>query len=127
MREVQEVVDRAIAPWNETESVKGSERLVLRSGAICVVIGSLAVFAFLLAHGDPPAATPEAHLQFVTDHPAYAGVHLGAILSVLVWVSVIIVLAGTFIHSLVRLRGRWGTASVLIGAAIFGVDLTIDV
>jgi hypothetical protein len=135
MREGQAVVDRHIAIWNESDRAKRRELIgqswteeehYLRVGAICVIAGSLAVFAFRLAHGDPPAATPEAHLQFVTDHPAYAGVHLGTILGVLVWVGGIIVLVGTFMDSLARLLGRWGTASVLIGAAIFGVDFTID-
>jgi hypothetical protein len=103
-----------------------SDRIFLRIGAICLIVGSLAIFAFRLAHGDPPAANPEAHLRFITDHPAYAGVHLGTILGVVLWVGGVIVLASTLTHPLGTLLGRWGVASVLVGAAIFSVDFTID-
>jgi hypothetical protein len=102
------------------------ERLFLRVGAICNIVGSLAVFAFRAAHGDLPAADPEAALRFISQHPAYAGVHLGTILGVLLWVGGVIALAATLTHPLGKLLGRWGAASVLVGAAIFIVDFTID-
>src|SRR5215204_5102387 len=98
----------------------------LRLGGVCAIVGSLAVFAFRLAHGDAPAADPHAQLRFVTDHPAYAGVHLGTILGVLVWAGGFIALADTFEHRFARLLGRWGVASVLVGAAVFVLAFSID-
>jgi hypothetical protein len=101
-------------------------RAALRLGGICAIVGSLAVFGFRLAHGDPPAAEPEAALRFISEHPAYAGVHLGTILGMLVWVSAFIALSGTLEHWFARLLGRLGIASVLVGAAIFSVEFSID-
>ncbi|MPZ74887.1 MAG: hypothetical protein GEU74_17030 [Nitriliruptorales bacterium] len=98
----------------------------LRLGALGVIVGSVAVFGFRLAHGDLPAADPPAALQFITGHPAYAGVHLGAILGVLVWTCGIVTLAVTFTHGLAGALARWGAASVLVGAAIFITDFSID-
>jgi hypothetical protein len=135
MREGQQLVDRPIATRNASDPTGSRERigqtrteegLMLRSGAIGVIVGSLGVFAFRLAHGDAPAANPEAHLRFVAAHPAYAGVHLATILAVLVWTGGIIALAGTLSPPRAQLLGRWGTACVLIGAAIFSIDFTID-
>ena len=100
---------------------------LMRLGGVCAIVGSLAVFGFRLAHGDPPAAEPEATLRFIAGHPAYAAVHLGTILGVLAWVAGFIALADTLTHSFeARLLGRWGTASVLVGAALFIVDFSID-
>jgi hypothetical protein len=99
---------------------------VLRLGAVCVILGGIAVFGFRLAHGDLPAARPEAALRFITAHPAYAGVHLGAIGGVLVWGGGLITLSGTLGHRFARVLGRLGAASVLVGAAIFIVDFSID-
>jgi hypothetical protein len=129
------MVDRHLATRNEPDPATRREPigqtrteagLVLRIGATGVIVGSLGVFAFRLAHGDAPAADPEAHLRFVAAHPAYAGVHLATILAVLLWTGGIIALAGTLSPPMAQLLGRWGTACVLIGAAIFAVDFTID-
>jgi hypothetical protein len=98
----------------------------LRLGAVCVMVGSVAVFGFRLAHGDLPAAVPQAALRFIAARPAYAGVHLGTIVGVLVWGAGLITLWGTLGHPLARVLGRLGAASVLVGAAIFIVDFSID-
>jgi hypothetical protein len=97
-----------------------------RLGAVCMILGSVAVVGFRLAHGDLPAAEPEAALRFITNHPAYAAVHLGTILGVLVWAGGLIALSGTLTHQVARLLGRLGAASVLVGAAIFTVEHSID-
>jgi hypothetical protein len=109
----------------EAQQLK-AHRAALRIGGACVVVGSLAVFGFRLAHGDAPAADPDAQLRFITAHPAYAGVHLGTILGVLAWAAGFVALAGTLRHPLAGLLGRLGAASVLVGAAVFVVDFTID-
>jgi len=97
-----------------------------RLAAVCMILGSVAVLGFRLAHGDLPAAEPEAALRFIANHAAYAGVHLGTILGVLVWAGGLIALSGTLTHQAARLLGRLGAASVLVGAAIFTVEHSID-
>jgi hypothetical protein len=110
----------------EEEQRLGVDPAALRLGAVCVVVGGVAVFGFRLAHGDLPAARPEAALRFIIAHPAYAGVHLGAIGGVLVWAGGLIALSGTIRHRFARVVGRMGAASVLVGAAVFIVDFSID-
>jgi hypothetical protein len=101
-------------------------RPALRLGGACIAVGSLAVFVFRLAHGDAPAADPETQLHFITDHWSYAGVHLGTIVGVLVWVGGMISLSGALAHPFAGLLGRAGAACVLVGAAIFVTDFTMD-
>jgi hypothetical protein len=98
----------------------------LRLGGACVIVGSFAVSGFRLAHGDLPAADAEAALRFITEHRMYAGVHLGTILGVLAWVSGFIALSGTLRYGFARVLGRLGAASMLVGAAIFIVEHSID-
>ncbi len=98
----------------------------LRLGGVFIIVGSLVVSGFRLAHGDLPAAHTDAALHFITEHAMYAGVHLGTILGVLAWVAGFVALSGTFRHGLARVLGRMGAASMLVGAAIFIVEHTID-
>ncbi len=103
-----------------------SGRYSLKPGAICVFVGAAAVFAFRAAHGDLPAADPEAALRFIASSPIYAAVHLGAILGVVAWVGGLVALAGSLSHRGSRLLGRLGAASALVGAAVYVVDFSID-
>jgi hypothetical protein len=98
----------------------------LKLGASCAIVGGLAIAGFRLAHGDLPAADAPAALGFITRHPFYAGIHIGAIVGVLAWAGAIIVLSGTLTNGLGRVLGRLGAASVLVGAAVFIVDFSID-
>jgi hypothetical protein len=98
----------------------------IRLGGACIIAGSLAVLAFRMAHGDLPAADPDAALRFIAEHPLYAGVHLGTILGVLGWVGGFITLSRTLDDGVARVLGRLGTASMLVGAAIFIVEHSID-
>jgi hypothetical protein len=101
-------------------------RGALRLGGALIVVGSLAVFAFRLAHGDLPAADPEAALQFISERPYYAAIHIGTIFGVLAWAGGFILLSTTLERPLATLLSRLGAASVLVGAAIFIVDFVID-
>jgi hypothetical protein len=98
----------------------------LKLGAVCAVLGGLAIAGFRLLHGDLPAADPPAALAFITRHPFYAGIHIGTILGVLVWAGGIVTLSGTLTSGQAGILGRVGTASVLVGAAVFIVDFSID-
>ena len=98
----------------------------LKVGAVCAVLGGLAISGFRLLHGDLPAADAPAALAFITRHPFYAGIHIGTILGVLVWAGGIVALSGTLTSGQAGILGRVGTASVLVGAAVFIVDFSID-
>jgi hypothetical protein len=98
----------------------------LKLGAVCAVLGGLAIAGFRLLHGDLPAADAPAALAFITRHPFYAGIHIGTILGVLVWAGGIVALSGTLTGGQAGILGRVGTASVLVGAAVFIVDFSID-
>jgi hypothetical protein len=98
----------------------------LKVGAVCAVLGGLAIAGFRLLHGDLPAADAPAALAFITRHPFYAGIHIGTILGVLVWAGGIVALSGTLTSGQAGILGRLGTASMLVGAAVFIVDFSID-
>jgi hypothetical protein len=98
----------------------------LRLAGVTTMVGSLVVLGFRLAHGDLPAADANAALQFISERPMYAGVHLGSVLGVLVWVAGFVALSGTLGNGLSRELGRLGAASMLVGAAIFVVEHSID-
>jgi hypothetical protein len=98
----------------------------LKVGAVCAVFGGLAIAGFRLLHGDLPAADAPAALAFITRHPFYAGVHIGTVVGVLVWAGGVVALSGTLTSGLAGVLGRVGTASVLVGAAVFIVDFSID-
>ncbi|WP_157570814.1 hypothetical protein [Microtetraspora malaysiensis] len=98
----------------------------LRLGALTIIIGALMIAGFRFAYGDLPAADPAAALHFITHHAFYAGVHLGTVLGVLLWTAGILNLARTFTHPIAVVLGRLALAAVLVGAAVFITDFTID-
>lgn len=102
------------------------ERLYLKTSAICLIAGSVTTFASRLAHGDLPAADAQAALRFITTHPFYAGVHLGAIVGVWIAVGGILILVGALQRPAAVLLGRLGAASVLVGTAVFSTDFATD-
>ncbi|MDQ4059165.1 MAG: hypothetical protein M3124_08595 [Actinomycetota bacterium] len=110
----------------QEEQQPAVDRAALKHGGVSAIVGSLAFFGFRRAHGDLPAADAHAALRFITEHPLYAGVHLGAILGVLAWVGGLIALAGTLRHGFARVLGRLGAVSVLVGAAVFIVEHSVD-
>jgi hypothetical protein len=98
----------------------------LKLAAGCLVLGALAIAGFRLSHGDLPAADAPAALAFITRHPFYAGIHIGAVLGVVVWTAGIVAFTGTLEGGLAGVLGRMATASVLVGAGVFVVDFSID-
>jgi hypothetical protein len=103
-----------------------THQTALRLGSGCTIVGALAIAGFRLNHGDLPAADARAAMRFIADHPFYAGVHIGTVLGVLAWAGGIVALSGTITAGLASLLGRLATASVLVGAAVFIVDFSID-
>src|SRR5262245_35453312 len=97
-----------------------------RTAAACLVLGSLAVFGFRIAHGDLPTETDAAALAYVAARPLYPVVHLGDWLGVLVWTAGLVALAGSLTHPTARAIGRLGAASALLGAAIHVTEFSVD-
>ena len=102
------------------------QQILLRIGAVCVVVGSVIVLAFRIAHGDLPTDTGEAALSYVASYPIYALVHLGDVLGVLVWAGGLVALSGALTHRVAWAVGRLGAASVLVGAAVHIAEFSID-
>ncbi|MGH3647414.1 MAG: hypothetical protein ACRDTM_09590 [Micromonosporaceae bacterium] len=122
-----------------------TERSVLRSGAVALALGAVAIAGFRMGHGDLPAAHPEAALEFISQRDSYVLVHLGTVLGVLAWCGGMVALAGTladtgassgsgvssgvpggFSGGGARQLARVGSAIMLVGAAVFIVDFSID-
>ena len=97
-----------------------------RIGAVCLILGSVCVLVFRLAHGDLPTDTGEAALSFVASHPLYPLVHFGDWLGVLVWAGGLVALSGSLTHPGARGVGHLGAASVLVGAAVHIAEFSID-
>jgi hypothetical protein len=107
-------------------SQQTAQPAALKLGAGCTIAGALAIASFRLAHGDLPAADAPAALAFITRHPFYAGIHIGTILGVLAWAGGIVAFSAPLRSGLAGVLGRLATASVLVGAAVFIVDFSID-
>ena len=102
------------------------QQILLRIGAVCVVVGSVIVLACRRAHGDLPTDTGEAALSYVASYPIYALVHLGDVLGVLVWAGGLVALSGALTHRVASAVGRLGAVSVLVGAAVHIAEFSVD-
>lgn len=99
-----------------------------RSGRVAaglVIAGSVMVLVFRSLHGDLPAADTPAALAFVSEHPFYAGIHVGSVLGALLWVG--------GLTELIAARRRGGSgldraaiSIMLVGAAIFALEHSVD-
>jgi hypothetical protein len=102
------------------------EQLLLRIGAVCVVVGSVLVVVFRTLHGDLPTDTGEAALSYVASYPIYPLIHLGDVLGFLVFAGGLVALSGSLTQRVAWAIGYLGVASVLVGAAVHIVDFSID-
>jgi hypothetical protein len=102
------------------------EKISLRIGAVCLILGSLAVFIFRISHGDLPTDTGAAALSFVAARPLYPLIHLGDWLGVLIWAGGLVALSGSLTHRAAWALGRLGAASVLVGAAVHITEFSVD-
>jgi hypothetical protein len=102
------------------------EQPYLRIAAIGLVVGSVAVFGFRAAHGDVPAYNPALALPFIAAHPAYASIHLGADIGVLIWLGGLVGLTSSLTEQSAGAFGRLGLACALVGSAVYIVDFSID-
>ncbi len=109
------------------ESRLTREQILLRIGAVCLVVGSVLVLVFRTLHGDLPADEGgAASLSYVASYPIYPLVHLGDMLGFLVFASGLFVLSDSLTHRVAWAVGRLAAASVLIGAAVHLTEFSID-
>ncbi len=109
------------------ESQLTREQVLLRIGALCLVVGSVLVSVFRLLHGDLPADQGgAASLSYVASYPIYRLVHLGDVLGFLVFASGLFVLSDSLTHRVAWAVGRLGAASVLVGAIVHITEFAMD-
>jgi len=109
------------------EHQRTREQIVLRIGAMCLVVGSVLVVVFRLLHGDLPADKgAAAALGYVASFPIYPLVHLGDVLGFLVFAGGLVALSASLTNHVAWAIGRLGVASVLLGTAVHIVDFSID-
>lgn len=102
------------------------ERLVLRTGGVLAVLGALGYLVSALWHGDLPDQTTQIALQHIADRSEWHLIHLIGIVSVLLWVGAFMALAYSLSCGPSWLLGRMAVLAVVIGAAVFLVDYSID-
>ena len=109
------------------ESQLTRKQVLLRIGAVCLVVGSLLVMTFRTLHGDLPADEGgAAALRFVASYPLYRPVHLGDVLGFLIFASGLFALSDSLTHSVAWAVGRLGAASVLVGVAVHITEFSAD-
>jgi hypothetical protein len=98
----------------------------VRIRSILLIVGGVAGLIGGATHGDLPEDSGAAALQFVTDHPAYALVHLVSILGAVLWA---LGLAGGPAYPSTH-TGDWLARAAghvaLIGAAVLAVQFSLD-
>ena len=97
------------------------EQHLVSPGAAGLILGSVAVFAFRIAHGDLPTDAGAEALAYVAAFPLDPVVHLGDCLGVLVCTGGLVALGGSLRHPAAWAVGRLGWSGVFVGLAIFGL------
>ncbi|WP_274365277.1 hypothetical protein [Paenibacillus thermotolerans] len=97
-----------------------------RVAAIFLIVGSAAVLVFRGLHGDLPAGDAHAAMQFIVSHPFYKGVHLGAVVGVMLSVIGFVAFSFTLTDKYAATVSWLATAIMLVGAAVHIVEHTID-
>jgi hypothetical protein len=109
------------------ESQRTRDQLVLRIGAVCLIVGSILIVVFRLLHGDLPADQGgAASLSYVASYPLYPLAHLGDVLGFLVFTGGLVALSDALMHRGAWAVGRLGMASVLVGAIVHITEFSID-
>ena len=106
-----------------------AQRMSLRIGAARAVLGAVLSVAAGIGFGnltnESGAGTV---LRYIASRPDWywPAVHLGFILGALLWVGALTALSGSLVQGVGWALGRWGAASVIVGATIHIVDSSIN-
>ena len=105
------------------------EQAFLRIGAVCAILGTILSVAAGTGFGNlTNELATEPVLSYVASRPSWywPAVHLGFILGALLWVGALTVLSGSLVQGVAWALGKWGIASVIVGATIHIVDSSIN-
>lgn len=105
------------------------EQAFLRIGAVCAILGTILSVAAGTGFGNlTNELATEPVLSYVASRPSWywPAVHLGFILGALLWVGALTVLSGSLVQGVGWALGKWGIASVIVGATIHIVDSSIN-
>jgi len=105
------------------------EQMFLRIGAMCAILGAVVSVAAGAGFGNiTNELGTEAVLRYVSSRPDWywPTVQLGFIIGALLWVGALAALASSLTRGAGWALGRWGAASVIVGATIHVVDSSIN-
>lgn len=103
------------------------ERVLLRIGAICAVLGPLILFASFAPHGDLPThVSTEAALHYITQHSLWLIIHLGNIVAALLAIGAFTALASTLRPGAASAVGRLLVPSAIVGGMFVIFDYGVD-
>lgn len=100
-------------------------RIMLQSGGVCAIVGTIGYLTLFLLHGDLPDETTESALTWVAQRP-FSALHLGIILSILLWVWALVALANSLVHGPAWMLSRLGQATAIVGVTLLAVHYRID-
>jgi hypothetical protein len=105
------------------------EQIFLRIGAVCAILGAVVSVTAGAGFGNiTNELGTEAVLRYISSRPAWywPTVHLGFIVGAFLWVGALAALASSLTRGGGWALGRWGAASVIIGATIHVVDSAVN-
>jgi hypothetical protein len=107
------------------------QRILLRIGAICAILGPLVLAASFIPHGDLPTnestlVGEAAALGYIADHPIWLVIHLGTIVAGLLWVGAFAALASTLTPGAAGALSRLLVPSAIIGGTFLTFDYGVD-
>jgi hypothetical protein len=106
--------------------LNAASRVAVRVGSGCAVVGALTFAVFRLNHGDLPADDPRGALMFITKHPFYTGVHLGAIVGAALLVGAVVAFAYAYPDGPAQVLSKLAAASAVAGLGVFGFEHSAD-
>ncbi len=113
----------------EQVQLTDEQRVLLRVGAVCAVLGSIVSVAAGTGFGNlTNSAGAESVLRHIAARPEWYWplVHLGFIAGALLWVGAFIALHGSLRDGASRALGRLGAVGVILGATVHIIDSSID-
>lgn len=108
---------------------RGVERIILRIGAVCAILGAVVSVAAGTGFGNRTTTwETERLLRYLATQPSWRWplVHLGFICGALLWVGAFAVIAGALPEGVSGALGRLATASIIVGATIHVLDSSVD-
>lgn len=114
-------------PMAMAEALAVQQRILMRIGAVCAIVGPLILLASFAPHGDLPThVSTEAALRYIVDHPIWLPLHLGNIVAALFAIGAFTALAGTLAPGAAGAIGRMLVPSAIVGGMFTIFDYSVD-